>query len=114
MKSPDAVRSLAALAHPGRLGIFRLLVKAGPSGVAAGRIGRRLKAPPSTLSANLTVLAKAGLVEARRDGRRIIYTARYDRMGDLLGFLIEDCCAGSNVICAPLSGILKRISCCSP
>jgi DNA-binding transcriptional ArsR family regulator len=112
MKTTEAVDSLAALAHSGRLGIFRLLVKAGPNGAAAGNIARRLRSPPSTLSANLTVLANAGLVESRRDGRSIIYTARYDRMGELLTFLIADCCAGSNVICAPLTGVLKRVSCC--
>ena len=103
MDTDAAVASLSALAHPGRLSIFRMLVQAGPPGLAAGEIARRLEVLPNTLSANLNVLSHSGLIRARRDGRSIIYTAQYDAMRDLLAFLVEDCCAGNPQICAPLA-----------
>ena len=95
------LEALSALAHEGRLSIFRLLVRAGRGGMAAGDIGRKLDVLPNTLSASLTVLANAGLVTSRRDGRSIIYAADYERMSGLLGFLMEDCCGGDAEICAP-------------
>ena len=109
-----AVTSLAALAHENRLAAFRLLVQAGPSGLAAGELARRLEILPNTLSASLTVLSHAGLVGSRREGRSIIYTANYDRMTSLLGFLMEDCCAGKPEICAPLADVVARAACCQP
>jgi len=112
MEAPSAVGALSALAHPGRLEVFRLLVRAGPDGVAAGEIARATGALPNTLSANLNVLASAGLVTSRREGRSIIYTAAYDRMRELLAFLMEDCCAGKPEICAPLIEIAERAACC--
>jgi ArsR family transcriptional regulator, arsenate/arsenite/antimonite-responsive transcriptional repressor len=111
-KTLKAVEALSALAHDGRLSIFRLLVRAGHDGLAAGDIGRKLDVLPNTLSANLTVLANAGLVRSRRDGRSIIYRADYDRMSGLLGFLMEDCCNGDASICAPLAAIANRAACC--
>ena len=80
-------------------------------GLAAGEIARRLDTPPNSLSANLTVLSHAGLIRSRRQGRSIIYTAEYDRMRDLLGFLVEDCCGGSPEICSPLAEVI-RTACC--
>ncbi len=77
----------------------------------AGAIARQLDVPPNTLSANLNVLFHAGLVRSRRQGRSIIYTAEYDRMRDLLGFLVEDCCGGSPEICAPLGEVLRKADC---
>src|SRR5580704_11856201 len=82
MESPAAVAALSALAHPGRLEVFRLLVRAGPEGMAAGDIARATGSLANTLSANLNVLASAGLVSARRDGRSIIYAAGYEQMPD--------------------------------
>ena len=114
MDAPNAVAALSALAHEGRLSIFRDLVRAGPGGLAAGEIGRRLKIAPSTLSASLTVLSHAGLADSRRDGRSIIYRARFDQVGDLLAFLIEDCCGGAPAICQPLIAITERAACCPP
>jgi DNA-binding transcriptional ArsR family regulator len=108
METKSAVTSLAALAHEGRLAIFRLLVQAGASGLAAGEVARQLGILPNTLSANLNVLSHAGLVVARRDGRSIIYAANYGAMRDLLAFLMEDCCAGSPEICAPLTAITSQ------
>ncbi|HZZ67850.1 MAG TPA: helix-turn-helix transcriptional regulator [Phenylobacterium sp.] len=108
MESPAAISALSALAHPGRLGVFRLLVRAGPDGMAAGEIARATGSLANTLSANLNILAAAGLVSARRDGRSIIYAAGYDRMRDLLAFLMEDCCGGKPEICAPLAAVASR------
>ena len=107
-----AVDALSALAHEGRLSIFRLLVRAGRGGLAAGEVARKLDMLPNTLSANLTVLANAGLVSSRRDGRSVIYSADYERMRGLLSFLIEDCCNGDAAICAPLAEIASRAACC--
>lgn len=104
---------LSALALEGRLAIFRLLVRAGPEGLKAGQIAEAVTAHPSTLSANLTVLSHVGLIEGRRDGRAIYYSARYDRMRDLLAFLLDDCCNGSPEICMPLMGIATRALCCA-
>src|ERR1700761_1376945 len=106
-----AVTALSALAHEGRLRSFRLLVQAGVLGLPAGEIARKLDVLPNSLSPNLNVLAHAGLVKSRRQGRWIIYTAEYDRMRDLLGFLVEDCCGGSPEICSPLTDVL-RTACC--
>jgi DNA-binding transcriptional ArsR family regulator len=105
MDATSAANTLSALAHEGRLSIFRELVQAGPEGLAAGEISRRRGIAPNTLSASLTVLAHAGLVASRRDGRSIIYSAAYDRMAGLLGFLVQDCCGGRAEICAPLTRI---------
>ncbi|MBN9546285.1 MAG: helix-turn-helix transcriptional regulator [Alphaproteobacteria bacterium] len=111
-KIVKAVEALSALAHEGRLSVFRLLVRAGPDGLAAGDIARKLDVLPNTLSANLTVLATAGLVSSRRDGRSIIYKADYDRMAGLLNFLIEDCCNGDASICAPVAAVAAKAACC--
>ena len=108
MESKSAITALSALAHPARLEVFRLLVRAGPEGMAAGEIARATDSLPNTLSANLNILAGAGLVGARREGRSIIYTAGYGRMGELLAFLMEDCCAGKPEICAPLAAVASQ------
>jgi DNA-binding transcriptional ArsR family regulator len=112
MEPANAVAALSALAHPGRLEVFRLLVRAGPAGMAAGDIARATGSLANTLSANLNLLAGAGLVSSRREGRSIIYCAGYDRMRDLLAFLVEDCCSGHPEICAPLVSIGERAACC--
>ncbi|MDG2530494.1 ArsR/SmtB family transcription factor [Caulobacter endophyticus] len=114
MESKAAVNMLSALGHEGRLAIFRLLVKAGPGGVAAGEVARALDVAPSSLSANLNVLSHAGLVASRREGRSIIYSADYGAMSAMLGFLMEDCCNGAPEICAPLDSILARARTCAP
>ena len=106
MKS--AASALGALAHEGRLSAFRLLIQAGAEGLAAGEIARRLEVLPNTLSASLNVLSQAGLITSRRDGRSIIYTAAYEQMRGLLGFLMEDCCAGKPEFCAPLAALASQ------
>ena len=112
METAQAVAVLAALAHEGRLTVFRELVQAGPEGMAAGEVSRRVGIAPSTLSASLTVLSHAGLLNSRRDGRSIIYAAAYDRMTDLLGYLVKDCCHGRPEVCAPLATITEQLACC--
>jgi ArsR family transcriptional regulator, arsenate/arsenite/antimonite-responsive transcriptional repressor len=111
VEAQQAVAALSALAHQGRLEIFRLLVRAGPEGMAAGEIARATDSLANTLSTNLSVLAGAGLVSSRRDGRSIIYVAAYERMSELLAFLVKDCCGGKPEICAPLAAIAERAAC---
>ena len=103
MEINDAAGALSALAHPGRLAVFRLLVKVGPGGLAAGEIARETGSLANTLSANLSILAGAGLVTSRREGRSIIYAASFERMRQVLGFLVDDCCNGAPEICEGLS-----------
>jgi DNA-binding transcriptional ArsR family regulator len=115
MKTADAVRRLQALAQESRLSAFRVLVKAGAEGVPAGELARGLGVPANTLSAHLNVLANAGLVTSRREGRSIIYAAGYDAMSGLLAFLMEDCCQGRPEVCAPLAAtVVEAAACCTP
>ncbi|MGE0742082.1 MAG: ArsR/SmtB family transcription factor [Hyphomonadaceae bacterium] len=99
MKNAVAVAALSALAHEHRLAVFRLLVQAGPEGRAAGAIADALELPASSLSFHLAHLARAGLIEHRRDGRSLIYSADFSAMNALVGFLTENCCGGAS--CAP-------------
>jgi len=94
MKSQAAVTALAALAHPSRLAVFRLLVQAGTAGMAAGEIGAQARIAPSSLSFHLKELAHAGLAHSRQQGRHVIYTADFTAMNALVGFLTENCCGG--------------------
>lgn len=112
MDLPTAVEALSALAHGHRLAVFRLLVRAGADGMPAGDIAREVGTLPNTLSTHLTILGHAGLVRSRREGRSIIYSADYDGMRALLGFLMDDCCAGRPEICAPLADVVAPASCC--
>ena len=114
MELTTAIPVLSALAQEGRLAAFRLLVTAGPDGLAAGDIARALDVLPNTLSANLGVLSQAGLVVSRREGRSIIYAARYDRMAALLAFLTDDCCGGRPEVCGALTEVVNRAACCTP
>ncbi len=109
---PSAVAALSALAHLGRLDVFKLLVRTGPEGLAAGEIARITGSLPNTLSTNLGILSAAGLVGSRREGRSVVYTADYGGMGDLLAYLVQDCCNGNPEICAPLVEVAGR--CCAP
>ena len=102
MEMKDAVQSLGALAQESRLSIFRLLVAAGPEGMAAGSIGEKLDLPPATLSFHLTGLTRAGLAQSRQDGRFVIYSADFEGMGRLLAYLTEDCCGGRACVPVPI------------
>lgn len=101
METKQVVQALSALAQDTRLGIFRLLVQAGPEGMAAGQIGEKLDLPPATLSFHLAGLHRAGLAQSRQEGRFVIYTADFQAMNALIGFLSENCCGGRG--CAPLT-----------
>ena len=101
----QAVDALSALAQETRLGIFRLLVEAGPEGLAAGKIGGEMELPPATLSFHLAHLARTGLVKSRQDGRFVIYSTDFRNMNELVGYLTENCCGGR--ACAPAT-IRKR------
>lgn len=99
MTSSTAVEALGALAQDHRLALFRLLVQAGAEGVSAGAIAQKLGIPASSLSFHLAHLNSAGLIQQRRDGRSLIYSADYQAMNALVGFLMENCCGGTD--CAP-------------
>ena len=104
MNNADAVAALAALAQESRLAAFRLLVQAGPAGLAASKIAQALQMPASSLSFHLKELAHANLIVARQEGRFIIYAAQFDTMNTLLGFLTENCCGGTP--CTPSAGLV--------
>jgi DNA-binding transcriptional ArsR family regulator len=99
MEKTNAVTALAALAQDNRLDVFRLLVQAGPDGMPAGAVAEALDLAPNTLTFHFDRLRIAGLVTVRREGRSMIYAARFETMNDLLGFLTENCCGG--VPCTP-------------
>jgi DNA-binding transcriptional ArsR family regulator len=101
MKSTVAVEALKALAQDTRLATYRLLVQAGPKGLAVGEIGGMLKLPAPTLTSHLNVLRHAGLVRDVREGRSIRCRADYTRMNALLGFLAENCCGDGAPSCPP-------------
>jgi ArsR family transcriptional regulator len=95
MQTKEVLAGLAALAQETRLAIFHLLVRRGPTGLAAGRIAERLGVPPATLSFHLAQLTHAGLIVPRRASRSLIYSADYSQMDDLIAFLTENCCSRS-------------------
>lgn len=111
MNRRQALSGFAALSQDTRLAIVRLLVKAGPDGIGAGQIADEVGVSASNLSFHLKELVHAGLVESMRDARAIIYTANYETLRGLIGFLMKDCCAGRPEICAP---ILSDPACCAP
>lgn len=112
MKAKQAVDALAALAHESRLGVYRLLVEAGPEGLNAGTLAARLKLPPSSLTFHLQNLHRAGLVSQQRRSREVIYAADFSAMNGLVEYLTENCCAGSpsecrSTQCVPAGEIKK-------
>jgi ArsR family transcriptional regulator len=113
MKIRTAVTALSALAQETRLSIYRLLVEAGPDGVAAGRIGETLEVPGATMSFHLKELARAGLVSSRQDRQFIYYTVDFERMAELMTFLTQNCCKGMPQAC--LTVMETELSrCCAP
>ena len=99
METKQAVQALSALAQETRLAIFRLLVQAGPDGMAAGQIGEKLDLAPATLSFHLAGLTRAGLARSRQEGRFVIYSTDFQAVNALVGYLSENCCGGR--VCAP-------------
>ncbi|MFN3262270.1 MAG: metalloregulator ArsR/SmtB family transcription factor [Pikeienuella sp.] len=110
MESTAETDALSALAHPGRLAVFRLLARRAPGSVPAGEIAEALGLKPNTLSVHVAALARAGLATSRRDGRSILYAVDLERVGALLAFLVNDCCRGRPELCAPLAAqALRRL-----
>jgi ArsR family transcriptional regulator len=99
MKTIDAVKALGALAQESRLEVFRLLVRKGANGMAAGELSDHFGLPPATMSFHLKELTNAGLIASRRESRSIIYSANYNNMQALLNFLLENCCADNGGKC---------------
>lgn len=99
MKPAQVVKALAALAQPTRLAVFRLLVAAGPEGMAAGQIAEKLKVSPATMSFHFKTLSHAGLVESRQEGRFVYYAANFTAMNDMVDYLTENCCGGNADAC---------------
>ena len=114
MKAKDVIKALGALAHEHRLALFRLLVERGPQGLPAGRISERLKLVPSSLTFHLQALQRAGLIHQRRESRQLIYSADFDAMNGVVGYLTDNCCVESGE-CAPdckpaLTAVAKRVT----
>ncbi len=107
MEKIDAIEALAALAQANRLDVYRLLVKAGPKGMSAGEVATALNLPPNTLTFHFDRLRNVALLTARREGRSIIYSARFDTMNDLLEYLTENCCEGSGA-CGPTKTVKRK------
>ena len=101
MDKADVLAALAALAQEHRLEVYRLLVQAGAQGMAAGEAASRVGIPPNTLSFHLDRLRHAGLVTFERQGRSLIYAARYDTMNAVIDYLTENCCGGKPELCKP-------------
>lgn len=109
MKTKSAVSALAALAQDSRLEIFRTLVQAGPSGLAAGKISEVIGISPSSLSFHMKELTHADMVSSRNEGRFVIYSANFATMNGLLAFLTENCCGGNPclAVCNPGGGAVE-------
>jgi ArsR family transcriptional regulator, arsenate/arsenite/antimonite-responsive transcriptional repressor len=105
MKSTDAVTGLSALAQESRLALFRLLVKRGPEGYTPTQLSDKLGVPSPTLSFHLKELQRAGLIEARREGRFLFYSPSFARMNELLGFLTDNCCSLADKDCGADCGV---------
>ena len=108
MDKNNALDAFAALGQPVRLDVFRLLVKAGTQGMSAGQISDALDVRQNTMSANLAILTRAGLIIKTREGRSIRYFADMDGMRGLLAYLMEDCCGGNPDLCQP---VINELAC---
>ena len=108
MEQEAAIQAFAALAQESRMEIYRLLVREEPSGLQVGEISRQLNIVPSTLSGHLAVLKRAGLLKSTRHQREIHYAANLQAMGDLVRFMLEDCCGGQVENCSKIVSLLKN------
>jgi ArsR family transcriptional regulator len=105
MKSSEVIAGLAALAQESRLAVFRLLVKRGPAGYTPTQLTEKLGLPAPTLSFHLKELQRAGLIQARREGRFLFYSPNFPYMNQLLEFLTDNCCVLADKDCGPACGI---------
>jgi len=108
MEVITALDAFSALSNETRLWVFRLLVQAGPEGLSAGDIADHLSARQNTMSSHLKLLHQSGLINSRRDGRSVIYSADYDSVRQLIVFLMDDCCAGNRAVCQPVAESLAK------
>lgn len=111
MEIITAAQALGALSQESRLKAFRMLVRTGNDGMAAGEIARALEIPHNTLSSHLAILVNAGLIQSRRESRSIIYSVDFDGTRALLSFLMEDCCQGNPDLCHPVMDSLITDGC---
>lgn len=102
MDNLTATAAFSALSQPTRLEVFRLLIKAGTDGLLSGEIGETLDVRQNTMSTNLNILLRAGLIRNEREGRTVRYFADMDGIRQLLDFLLQDCCGGSRDACRPI------------
>ena len=106
MDTNTALEALTGLSQETRLAAFRLLVQAGPEGLPAGDIAEQLQSRQNTMSSHLKHLHQAGLINSRRQGRSVIYSANYDTVRKLILYLMEDCCAANKAVCQPIADSL--------
>lgn len=102
MENSQAIEAFSALSHDTRLTVFKLLIKEGEQGLPAGIIAQRLEVQPSTLTAHLHILKRAGLLRSTRQRQRIVYSADIQGTRDLVRFMTQDCCQGHPEICSEL------------
>ena len=116
MDIKEAIIMFGALSQETRLGAFQLLVQAGPAGLPAGALSKALNTPHNTMSLHLTHLSNADLVSSRKEGRSVIYSANFDEMNDLIGFMVKDCCSAdfANIREDEKSGcsVIELVNCC--
>ena len=108
MEMETAIDAFAALAQESRMAIYRLLVKEEPHGLPVGEVSRRLDIVPSTLSGHLSVLKRSGLVKATRHSTEIYYSANLDAIGNLVRFMLEDCCDSKVENCGDIARIISK------
>ena len=113
LSEPHAISTLAALAQPTRLAMFKLLIKHEPVGITAGVIAETVGAPHNTLWSHLPILVRAGLLRSTREGRTIIYRSNVEGMRALIGFLVNDCCDGHPELCSLVAEDASK-ACCEP
>ena len=112
MESNQAIDVFTALSQATRLDAFKLIITREPQGMPAGEVARLMDVPQNTMSSHLAILTRAGLIEAARQGRSIVYRAVLERVREIANFLVQDCCGGRPELCDPL--IADISPCCSP
>ena len=108
MNQEQAIETFTALAQDSRLAIYRLLVREEPHGLPVGEISKRLDIVPSTLSGHLGILKRAGLLISTRHQREIHYSTNLDAMGNLVRFMLEDCCDGKVENCGEVASLISN------
>ena len=114
MDEPHLIDAFGALAQDTRLQVFRLLLSAGPDGLPAGEVARRLGTPHNTMSTHLAILSRAGLARSRRESRQVIYSVDLETVRGLVAFLVRECCGGQPERCAALLDAAMPVSSCQP